>query len=192
MLGLVASPTTPTSRSGLIDPDGRAAARRRRRRHLIDSACSCRTSLRSLWIQRGSCPSSAPSSGLQMPRVSRSRTRSERALDQTLSTSSSGWAPPSDRTPHLFVVEDLHWADPSTLGLLGRLVDPRPRGSSPSPPRVTTPSSLERFRRGAPARPSRQACRHEACRQYRGGKDLTRSRASIVGLADGIHSSSRS
>jgi class 3 adenylate cyclase/tetratricopeptide (TPR) repeat protein len=29
------------------------------------------------------------------------------------------------RTPHLFVVEDLHWADPSTLGLLGRLVERR-------------------------------------------------------------------
>jgi class 3 adenylate cyclase/tetratricopeptide (TPR) repeat protein len=31
-------------------------------------------------------------------------------------------------TPHLFVVEDLHWADPSTLGFLGRIAERRPPG----------------------------------------------------------------
>ncbi|CAN5900165.1 AAA family ATPase [soil metagenome] len=33
----------------------------------------------------------------------------------------------AERIPHLFIVEDLHWADPSTMGLLGRLVARRPR-----------------------------------------------------------------
>ena len=33
----------------------------------------------------------------------------------------------AERTPHLLVIEDLHWADPSTIALLGRLVD-RPPG----------------------------------------------------------------
>ena len=32
------------------------------------------------------------------------------------------------RTPHVFVVEDLHWADPSTLGLLGLVAAERPGG----------------------------------------------------------------
>ncbi|HMI33901.1 MAG TPA: adenylate/guanylate cyclase domain-containing protein [Propionibacteriaceae bacterium] len=49
-------------------------------------------------------------------------------LDETLSRIVEWLGALSDRTPHLFVVEDLHWADPSTLGLLGRLVDRRPRG----------------------------------------------------------------
>ncbi|HEU5143587.1 MAG TPA: adenylate/guanylate cyclase domain-containing protein [Dermatophilaceae bacterium] len=34
----------------------------------------------------------------------------------------------AERTPHLLVVEDVHWADPSTIRLLGRLVDRAPGG----------------------------------------------------------------
>jgi class 3 adenylate cyclase/tetratricopeptide (TPR) repeat protein len=34
----------------------------------------------------------------------------------------------TDHTPHLFAIEDLHWADPSTLEFLGRLVGRRPSG----------------------------------------------------------------
>src|SRR5947209_13099260 len=32
------------------------------------------------------------------------------------------------KAPHLFALEDLHWADPSTLDLLGRLAERRPAG----------------------------------------------------------------
>ncbi len=46
-------------------------------------------------------------------------------LEETLSRLVEWLAALAERTPHLFVVEDLHWADPSTLGLLGRLVERR-------------------------------------------------------------------
>lgn len=47
-------------------------------------------------------------------------------LDETLNRLVEWLSALAGRTPHLFIVEDLHWADPSTLGLLGRLVDRRP------------------------------------------------------------------
>ncbi|MGH8873137.1 MAG: ATP-binding protein, partial [Acidimicrobiia bacterium] len=47
-------------------------------------------------------------------------------LDETLNRLVDWLSALAERTPHLFIVEDLHWADPSTLGLLGRLVDRRP------------------------------------------------------------------
>jgi class 3 adenylate cyclase/tetratricopeptide (TPR) repeat protein len=49
-------------------------------------------------------------------------------LDETLERLVEWLSAMTARTPHLFVVEDLHWADPSTLGLLGRLADRRPGG----------------------------------------------------------------
>jgi tetratricopeptide (TPR) repeat protein len=49
-------------------------------------------------------------------------------LDETLNRLVEWLSVLAQRAPHLFVVEDLHWADPSTLGLLGRLVDRRPGG----------------------------------------------------------------
>src|SRR3954447_15456661 len=49
-------------------------------------------------------------------------------LDETLGRLVDWLAALAVRTPHLFVVEDLHWADPSTLGLLGRLAERRPPG----------------------------------------------------------------
>ncbi|MGY1603664.1 ATP-binding protein [Geodermatophilus sp. SYSU D00815] len=49
-------------------------------------------------------------------------------LDQTLDRLVDWLARTAAGTPHLFVVEDLHWADPSTLGLLGRLAERRPPG----------------------------------------------------------------
>lgn len=48
-------------------------------------------------------------------------------LDETLNRLVEWLSALAERTPHLFIVEDLHWADPSTLGLLGRLVDRQPR-----------------------------------------------------------------
>ena len=49
-------------------------------------------------------------------------------LDETLARVVEWLGALGRRTPHVFVVEDLHWADPSTLALLGLVVDGRPRG----------------------------------------------------------------
>ena len=62
-------------------------------------------------------------------------------LDQTLSHLVEWLCALADRTPHLFVVEDLHWADPSTLGCCLECSVPGRRRSSPLPLRVTSPSS---------------------------------------------------
>lgn len=47
-------------------------------------------------------------------------------LDETLNRLVDWLTALAMKTPHLFLVEDLHWADPSTLALLGRLVERRP------------------------------------------------------------------
>lgn len=47
-------------------------------------------------------------------------------LERTLAVVVEWLATLAARTPHLFVVEDLHWADPSTLELLGQVVRARP------------------------------------------------------------------
>jgi class 3 adenylate cyclase/tetratricopeptide (TPR) repeat protein len=49
-------------------------------------------------------------------------------LEETLSRIVEWLSALGQRTPHLFVVEDLHWADPSTLALLGLVVDRGPSG----------------------------------------------------------------
>src|SRR3712207_177040 len=49
-------------------------------------------------------------------------------LEQTLDHLVAWLAALAERTPHLFVLEDAHWADPSTLDLLGRLAERRPTG----------------------------------------------------------------
>ena len=49
-------------------------------------------------------------------------------LDETLSQFVQWLAALGAQTPRLFVVEDLHWADPSTMALLGRLAHQRPPG----------------------------------------------------------------
>ena len=49
-------------------------------------------------------------------------------LDETLDRLVEWVAASRRRTPHLVVVEDLHWADPSTLALLGRLAERQPPG----------------------------------------------------------------
>jgi class 3 adenylate cyclase/tetratricopeptide (TPR) repeat protein len=47
-------------------------------------------------------------------------------LDETLNRLVDWLTALAAKTPHLFLVEDLHWADPSTLALLGRLVERGP------------------------------------------------------------------
>ena len=49
-------------------------------------------------------------------------------LDETLSALVEWLTALAARSPHLLVVEDLHWADPSTIALLGRLVARAPTG----------------------------------------------------------------
>jgi class 3 adenylate cyclase/tetratricopeptide (TPR) repeat protein len=49
-------------------------------------------------------------------------------LEETLTRLVEWLAALGRQGPHLLVVEDLHWADPSTLDLLGRLVERPPRG----------------------------------------------------------------
>jgi class 3 adenylate cyclase/tetratricopeptide (TPR) repeat protein len=49
-------------------------------------------------------------------------------LDETLARVVEWLSALGRRTPHVFVVEDLHWADPSTLGLLGLVAAERPGG----------------------------------------------------------------
>src|SRR3954468_1429150 len=57
-------------------------------------------------------------------------------LDETLERLVDWLAAVARETPLLFVVEDLHWADPSTLALLGRVVQRQPAGVlTPAPTR---------------------------------------------------------
>ena len=49
-------------------------------------------------------------------------------LDETLARVVEWLSALGRRTPHVFVVEDLHWADPSTLALLGLVAAERPGG----------------------------------------------------------------
>jgi class 3 adenylate cyclase/tetratricopeptide (TPR) repeat protein len=49
-------------------------------------------------------------------------------LDETLNQLVAWVAAMAETSPYLLIVEDLHWADPSTVGLLGRLTERRPAG----------------------------------------------------------------
>ncbi|WP_448623653.1 ATP-binding protein [Geodermatophilus sp. URMC 64] len=49
-------------------------------------------------------------------------------LDETINRLVDWLAAVAEATPCLFAVEDLHWADPSTLGLLGRIAERLPSG----------------------------------------------------------------
>jgi class 3 adenylate cyclase/tetratricopeptide (TPR) repeat protein len=109
-------------------------------------------------------------------------------LDETLSRIVEWLGALADRTPHLFVVEDLHWADPSTLGLLGRLVDRRPLGILTIA--TTRDDSVVPWSDALEVLELDRLDRHAAMRlvdNIAAGKDLPSEQAgSIVGLADGI------
>ena len=109
-------------------------------------------------------------------------------LDETLDRLVEWLSALARRTPHLLVVEDLHWADPSTLALLGRLVDRRPGGM------LTVATT-----RDIPAVPWRDAVRvlelgrldaggrHGWSTTSRPGRELDDDqRASIIEQAEGI------
>jgi len=121
-------------------------------------------------------------------------------LDETINRVLEWLTALSARAPHLFVVEDLHWADPSTLNLLGRMVT-RPSGA----PADTTPDTAPaRILTVATAReassvpwaadvPMLQLARLDAksasqlVENLAGGKDLEHGRrTAIVEQAEGI------
>jgi class 3 adenylate cyclase/tetratricopeptide (TPR) repeat protein len=109
-------------------------------------------------------------------------------LDETLSRIVEWLCALADRTPHLFVVEDLHWADPSTLGLLGRLVDPRPSAilttaTTRDESVVPWKDAVEVIQLGSLDGPAAM----RLVDNIAAGRDLTsHQRSSIVRLADGI------
>lgn len=109
-------------------------------------------------------------------------------LDETLSRIVEWLCALADRTPHLFVVEDLHWADPSTLGLLGRLVERRPPGilsiaTTRDESVVPWRDAVELIQLGRLDGPAAM----RLVDNIAAGRDLSsHQRSSIVGLADGI------
>jgi class 3 adenylate cyclase/tetratricopeptide (TPR) repeat protein len=109
-------------------------------------------------------------------------------LDETLSRIVEWLCALADRTPHLFVVEDLHWADPSTLGLLGRLVDRRPPGIltiATTRDQYVVPwrDAVKVIELGRLTEPAAM----RLVDNIAAGRDLTNhQRASIIALADGI------
>lgn len=94
----------------------------------------------------------------------------------------------ADRTPYLLLVEDLHWADPSTLALLGRLIDRRPPGLLTIA--TTRDDSVVPWRDAVQVLQLGRLDKTAAMRlvdNIAAGKDLTNDqRARIVALADGI------
>jgi class 3 adenylate cyclase/tetratricopeptide (TPR) repeat protein len=109
-------------------------------------------------------------------------------LDETLNRIVEWLCALADRTPHLLVVEDLHWADPSTLGLLGRLVERRPPGiltiaTTRDEYVVPWRDAVEVIQLGRLDGPAAM----RLVDNIAAGRDLTsHQRSSIVGLADGI------
>ena len=109
-------------------------------------------------------------------------------LDETLGRLVEWMSALARQTPRLLVVEDLHWADPSTLALLGRIVERPPGGlltvattrdTSPIP-WTTLVSVLELGRLDA-------ASATTLIDNLAAGQDLPGdSRASVIEQAEGI------
>jgi hypothetical protein len=109
-------------------------------------------------------------------------------LEETLTRLVEWLAALGRRGPHLVVVEDLHWADPSTLDLVGRLVNRPPPGIlTLATTRDTAPvawaasaSVIELGRLDAPA-----AAR--LVENVAAGKDLAEERrATVLRVAEGV------
>jgi tetratricopeptide (TPR) repeat protein len=109
-------------------------------------------------------------------------------LDETLSRIVDWLCALADRTPHLLVVEDIHWADPSTLRLLGRLVERRPPGiltiaTTRDDSVVPWRDAVEVLQLG---RLDQQAAARLVDNIAAGDGITDHQRASIVGIAEGI------
>jgi class 3 adenylate cyclase/tetratricopeptide (TPR) repeat protein len=109
-------------------------------------------------------------------------------LEETLSRIVDWLCALADRTPHLLVVEDIHWADPSTLRLLARLVERRPPGiltiaTARDDSVVPWKDAVEVLHLGRLDEP---AALRLVDNIAAGGSLTDQQRASIVRLADGI------
>ncbi len=140
--------------------------------------------------RRAPCPSSARSSAsTDAPGYPAPELDPAAFLEETLTRLVEWLAALGRRGPHLLVVEDLHWADPSTLDLLGRLVERPPPGIlTLATTRDASPIAWTAVRLGR--RSSADSTTSAAARlveNVAAGKDLPEDRrATVLRVAEGV------